>query len=787
MLLQNLTSQNKEVQIMSKLIYIRKGALFTLFLSTAISGLVLASNQTGDSHPQQSSQAMSQAPRVGKRTVEQIEIISKRGIKDEFEIFVPGASYIKLHFSKFNVPRGLIVEVANPDGSESYQYSKLQSSAMTFDPRQGDDGKHSFSAMSISGDTAIVRVMGKRGLFNHFKHQVLIDYYMEGFDEDTDEVYSSNTQSSNTRIKTSGKTGVPYPLSSCGEDERYYAVCWEGSHPDEYDRSRPVAKLLIDGSSVCTAWRVGPENHMFTNNHCISDQDSLSNTEVWFNYERIVCESFEADTVVKVSASTLLATDWTLDYTLFTVSDFLEISQFGYLGIEIRDGILGEEIFIPQHGLGRPKQIAIESDMNVNGLCQIDDENHDARQTGSDLGYFCDSIGGASGSPVLLSSSRRAIALHHYGGCLNSGVKMSLIWPQVADYFDGVVPTGDDSVGNLTPVASYEFGCSGLFCNFDASGSSDQDGTIVGYFWDYGDGNTGSGTQVNHEYAFAGNYQVQLLVEDDGGASDMLTETVTVDTPNASPTAAFSVNCTDTTCSFDASLSSDSDGQIINYAWTFGDGFSGNSANPVIQHSFAQGGNYLVVLTVVDDQGANGQAQSTVTVTSTPINQAPVADFSFTCGELTCDFDASGSNDPDGSIVQYLWTFGTGESTESGGPFKQYEYAISGNYTVTLEVTDNLGASATTETTVFVPPVTVAIDLNVSTKKIKGRKSATLTWSGAGGSQVNVFRNGTQLTTTANDGEYLDSSLPKNTRSIAYQICETGPGAACSAEITGTF
>ena len=190
----------------------------------------------------------------------------------------------------------------------------------------------------------------------------------------------------------------------------------------------------------------------------------------------------------------------------------------------------------------------------------------------------------------------------------------------------------------------------------------------------------------------------------------------------------------------------------------------------------------------MDDQGANGQAQSTVTVNSPPPNnQPPVADFSFTCADLTCEFDASGSNDPDGSIVQYLWTFGTGESTESGGPFKQYEYAVSGNYTVTLEVTDNLGASATTETTVFVPPVTVAIDLNLTTHKHKGQKSVTLAWSGAGGSQVDVFRNGTRLSTTSNDGEFLDNSLPKKTRSVAYQICETGPGAACSTEITGTF
>jgi PKD repeat protein len=52
--------------------------------------------------------------------------------------------------------------------------------------------------------------------------------------------------------------------------------------------------------------------------------------------------------------------------------------------------------------------------------------------------------------------------------------------------------------------------------SFTASGSSDPDGSIVGYAWDFGDGNTASGVNITHNYGAAGSYQVSLMVTDDG-------------------------------------------------------------------------------------------------------------------------------------------------------------------------------------------------------------------------------------------------------------------------------
>jgi PKD repeat protein len=91
--------------------------------------------------------------------------------------------------------------------------------------------------------------------------------------------------------------------------------------------------------------------------------------------------------------------------------------------------------------------------------------------------------------------------------------------------------------GNNPPVASFTYLANGLSVDFDASASSDSDGTIVSYAWDFGDGNTGSGVTTSHTYAAAGTYTVQLTVTDDDGATGGASQSVTV--TDGSGTGAF--------------------------------------------------------------------------------------------------------------------------------------------------------------------------------------------------------------------------------------------------------
>ncbi len=75
--------------------------------------------------------------------------------------------------------------------------------------------------------------------------------------------------------------------------------------------------------------------------------------------------------------------------------------------------------------------------------------------------------------------------------------------------------------------------CTGLTCTFSAAGSYDDDGTIVGYRWQFGDGQTGTGVAPTHTYASAGSYQVVLTVTDNEYATGTATRTVVVGSPSA--------------------------------------------------------------------------------------------------------------------------------------------------------------------------------------------------------------------------------------------------------------
>jgi len=262
-----------------------------------------------------------------------------------------------------------------------------------------------------------------------------------------------------------------------------------------------------------------------------------------------------------------------------------------------------------------------------------------------------------------------------------------------------------DVPANNPPTAAFSSTCTDLDCSFNASASSDSDGSIVSYSWDFGDGAVASGVTAAHTYAADGTYTVTLTVTDDAGASSATSQTVTVTsaTPaNQAPVADFSFVCTDLACSFDGTASLDPDGSIVSYGWDFGDGSTGTGVTPT--HTYTVDGSYTVTLTVTDDAGATGTLNQTVSVTAATTNQAPNADFIFACTDLACSYDASGSLDPDGSIVSYGWDFGDGSTGTGVTP--THTYAVEGSYTVTLTVTDDAGATGILSQTVSVTAAT---------------------------------------------------------------------------------
>jgi PKD repeat protein len=536
------------------------------------------------------------------------------------------------------------------------------------------------------------------------------------------------------------------------------------------------------------------------------------------------------------------------------VNDFESISKYGYLGLDVRNGAIGEGIFIPQHGLGQPKQIALESDMNLGGLCRIDDVDHYGYAPGSDIGYFCDTTTSSSGSPVISSVTGKVIALHHLGGCFNSGTKISKIWPQVASHFDGVVPKADSAWNyepvNQAPQAEFDISCESLSCELDASPSADADGRITVFNWSLGDGSKASGKRVIHDFARAAEYTIVLEVVDDAGAVDVIERTVSVSAPNIEPTARFSSTCIETLCRFDASGSSDEDGSLVSWNWSLGDGTSAQGER--VEYAYQDEGTFSVRLTVKDDVGANGSRSTTIVLKKA--NRAPDANFSVVCEEQTCDFDAGSSVDTDGSIAWYLWSFDDGRkdngvsvkhvfasegshsatltirdndgaedsrtrsfnvvlpdedpvanfsyscsgttcqleaSTSSNdgnfhfnwdfgdgntgdGSNTVHEYARSGYYAVTLLIADSGSTSAAKTRTIKIKPP--ELSLSGYGNRQSTRSMATVIWSGAESETVEIYRNGIFVASTPNDGKFVDLEIAANAKTAQYTICEAGAG-----------
>jgi PKD repeat protein len=168
--------------------------------------------------------------------------------------------------------------------------------------------------------------------------------------------------------------------------------------------------------------------------------------------------------------------------------------------------------------------------------------------------------------------------------------------------------------GNPAPTANFTSSCTALTCSFNGSSSSDPNGTVVGYAWNFGDGQTATGATTSHTYAANGTFAVTLTVTDNQGAPGQVTKNVTVSGANTPPTANFTSSCTQLACSFNGGSSTDPDGTIVSYAWNFGDGQTGTGAT--VAHTYGSAGTYAVTLTVTDNHGAPGQVTKNVTATA---------------------------------------------------------------------------------------------------------------------------------------------------------------------------
>lgn len=276
---------------------------------------------------------------------------------------------------------------------------------------------------------------------------------------------------------------------------------------------------------------------------------------------------------------------------------------------------------------------------------------------------------------------------------------------------------GDDGVSpppeNEAPVANFAVpACTiNVACAFASTSTDDQE--VTEWSWDFNGDDIPDRTTANSSftYASAGAFEISLTVRDAEGLSHTKTSPITIapadpgDPVNTPPTAGFTYICTEADCSFTSTSADAAPGSITTYAWDFGDGESADVSNPSHSYTIAAPTDFTVSLTVTDNEGASAVATQTVSVVPpTPPNTPPTAGFTHVCDKDNCSFTSTSTDVAPGTIVTFAWDFGDGATADVANPSHRYAVINPTDFTVTLTVTDNEGATDVETQTITVSP-----------------------------------------------------------------------------------
>ena len=521
-----------------------------------------------------------------------------------------------------------------------------------------------------------------------------------------------------------GTPGSQTPLSQCGPvDDRVFS-------------SDPKVGRIIDIG--CTGWIVSNGKYV-TAGHCVVTTSLLDVFE--FNVPNSLPdgtlqhpgpEDQYVFDIVTASTNGGVGNDW----AVFTVFDNTET------GLQPIDA-QGESFSVAQD-LG-PANIRITGFGTDDGDENQSQQTHVGPNAGSSditMRYQTDTTGGNSGSPVIDDATGVSVGVHTHGGCSTTGTgNNSGTSTFNADFWAAL----DINTTGL-PVASFTVSTTLLTANF--TDTSTDDGSIVSWTWDFGDGNSSSEQNPSHSYDTAGSYTVSLTVSDNDGNMDTFSSSVTVDDgtgPSTMHVEAISegvlVRSSGSGTAEVTVTIHDTDGNPVTEATVSGE-FSGDVSGTSSGITDANGEVVLVSdsfttrpsdidlcvssvshASLTYDEADN--TDSSFACEGSGGNQDPVASFTVSASLLTADFTDTSTDD--GSIVSWSWDFGDGNTSTIQNPSNTY--AAGGTYTVMLTVTDDLGATGSTSQSVTVTDGTGGGTLHIesiTTEVIRAGGSGTV-------------------------------------------------------------
>jgi PKD repeat protein len=207
-----------------------------------------------------------------------------------------------------------------------------------------------------------------------------------------------------------------------------------------------------------------------------------------------------------------------------------------------------------------------------------------------------------------------------------------------------VVPISGRQAPTARASATNTSGSGPLTVSFNGNASSDPDGAIVGYRWDFGNGDSSTAANPTYIYTSPGFFTAVLTVTDNDGLVGTASVTINVIAPpNQPPVAAATSNTSSGSAPlpivFSAAGSFDPDGNPLTYAWDFGDGTSSNAMSP--SKTYSSPGNYTARLTVTDNLGASASAAVAVSVAANRNADFDVRQFSLTSAVVSGGADVA--------------------------------------------------------------------------------------------------------------------------------------------------
>ena len=340
--------------------------------------------------------------------------VGRTGTARVYEISHPGATYVAIHFKRFHLAAGDFVIVSDANGGQSYVLEG-----------KGKMNAGTFWSQHVKGDTIVLELVSTRdrpGL------GFVIDEYAAGFVG-----FGASTE----RI--------------CGVNDFENAICRAPSI--EYDRSQAVARLLIQGAFLCTGWLASANDHFITNEHCITTASEALNTDYEFGAEAPNCGDNNCQLCFPgtiYSGASFIQDSPGLDYALIQLAGNPS-ATWGFLQIDNRVAVVGEQIYLVSYPAGRAKEFAYNSSEDVGGLATVQSITEPTCSGATlEVGYWADTEGGSSGSPVLAVSSQKVIALHHchnfcdQGGDPNRGVPIDQICAEICGFLGPECTTNAD-------------------------------------------------------------------------------------------------------------------------------------------------------------------------------------------------------------------------------------------------------------------------------------------------------------------------------------------------------